>query len=238
VVILGAGYDSRAYRMQGSRRGATVFDVELPPMQELKNLRVREVLGRAPDNVVFVPIDLKTEDLGPALRKAGYRRDCKTVFVVLVGRFEQRHRLRIKRACRGSTQCSWRCIRAAIFSRVGDAIGRLQFDVIRSHVIRQDGPRRSPAAAFRGARQSPVAWPEWSQRNGQAADRRGASPSGSASFGHCSRSARIFRPAPRSSTGTRDGAQEVGEARGGSRKRLDENPRCSLSRPTNPLKYN
>jgi methyltransferase (TIGR00027 family) len=81
VVILGAGYDSRAYRMQGPLRGATVFEVDLPPMQELKKLRVREVLGRAPDNVVFVPIDLATEDLGPALRKAGYRRDCKTVFV-------------------------------------------------------------------------------------------------------------------------------------------------------------
>ena len=81
VVILGAGYDSRAYRMQGPLRGATVFEVDLPPMQELKKLRVREVLGRAPDNVVFVPVDLATEDLGPALRKAGYRRDCKTVFV-------------------------------------------------------------------------------------------------------------------------------------------------------------
>jgi methyltransferase (TIGR00027 family) len=81
VVMLGAGYDSRAYRMQGPLRGATVFEVDLPPMQELKKLRVREVLGRAPDNVVFVPIDLATEDLGPALRKAGYRRDCKTVFV-------------------------------------------------------------------------------------------------------------------------------------------------------------
>ena len=48
---------------------------------ELKKLRVREVLGRVPDNVIFVPIDLATEGLGPALRKAGYRRDCKTVFV-------------------------------------------------------------------------------------------------------------------------------------------------------------
>jgi Leucine carboxyl methyltransferase len=75
VVILGAGYDSRAYRMQGPRRGATVFQVDLPPMQELKKRRVREVLGRAPETVVFVPIDLATEDLGPALRKAGYRRD-------------------------------------------------------------------------------------------------------------------------------------------------------------------
>ena len=36
----------------------------------------------------------------------------------------------------------------------------------------------------------------------------------------------------------RNGAHEVGETRGGCRKRFYENPRCSLSRHTNPLKYN
>ena len=38
--------------------------------------------------------------------------------------------------------------------------------------------------------------------------------------------------------GAHRGAQEVGKARGESRKRFDENPRCSLSRQTNLLKYN
>src|SRR5271157_6634477 len=37
--------------------------------------------------------------------------------------------------------------------------------------------------------------------------------------------------------GAHKGAQEVGEARGGSKKWFDENPRCSLSRQTNLLKY-
>ena len=37
--------------------------------------------------------------------------------------------------------------------------------------------------------------------------------------------------------GARNGAQKVGEARGRSRKRFDENPRCSLNRQTNPLKH-
>ena len=46
--------------MQGPLWGATVFEVDLPPMQALKKLRVCEVLGRAPDNVVFVPVDLAT----------------------------------------------------------------------------------------------------------------------------------------------------------------------------------
>jgi methyltransferase (TIGR00027 family) len=82
VVILGAGYDSRAYRMQELLRRAIVFEVDRPPTQELKKVRVREVLGQAPKNVVFVPTDFTTEDLGSALPKAGYHAEQKTVFVL------------------------------------------------------------------------------------------------------------------------------------------------------------
>ena len=81
VVILGAGYDSRAYRMQEQMRRTTVFEVDFPPTQELKKLRIRESLGRVPKNIVFVPIDFTKEDLQTVLRKAGYHADRKTVFV-------------------------------------------------------------------------------------------------------------------------------------------------------------
>jgi methyltransferase (TIGR00027 family) len=81
VVILGAGYDSRAYRMQEQMRRTTVFEVDFPPTQELKKLRIRESLGRVPKNVVFVPIDFTKEDLQTVLPKAGYHTDRKTIFV-------------------------------------------------------------------------------------------------------------------------------------------------------------
>jgi methyltransferase (TIGR00027 family) len=81
VVILGAGYDSRAYRMREQMRRATVFEVDFPPTQGLKKLRIRESLGRVPGNVVFVPIDFTKEDLRTVLPKAGYHSGRKTVFV-------------------------------------------------------------------------------------------------------------------------------------------------------------
>lgn len=81
VVILGAGYDSRGYRMHAQMRRATVFEVDFPPTQELKKLRIREALGRVPKNVVFVPIDFTKEDLQTVLSKAGYDAHRKTVFV-------------------------------------------------------------------------------------------------------------------------------------------------------------
>src|SRR5688500_11823407 len=62
-------------------RRTTVFEVDFPPTQELKKLRIRESLGRIPKNVVFVPIDFTKEDLRTVLLKAGYRADRKTVFV-------------------------------------------------------------------------------------------------------------------------------------------------------------
>ena len=82
VVILGAGYDTRAYRMQELLRRAIIFEVDLPPIQELKKLRVREVLGHAPENVVFVPTDFTNVDLGTVLPKAGYHAENRTMFVL------------------------------------------------------------------------------------------------------------------------------------------------------------
>jgi methyltransferase (TIGR00027 family) len=81
VVILGAGYDSRAYRFQHMLRSTKVFEVDFPPTQEYKKLRVHEVLGQPPKNVAFVPIDFSKDDLGMALRAAGYEAERKTVFI-------------------------------------------------------------------------------------------------------------------------------------------------------------
>ena len=45
VVILGAGYDSRAYRMRELLKGVRVFEVDYGPTQEYKKRRVQEILG-------------------------------------------------------------------------------------------------------------------------------------------------------------------------------------------------
>ena len=43
IVILGAGLDSRGYRFQDRLRGVRFFEVDHPPTQEHKKLRVKEV---------------------------------------------------------------------------------------------------------------------------------------------------------------------------------------------------
>ena len=81
LVILGAGYDSRAYRFDGLSREVKVFEVDHPATQQVKMRRVRRLLGYLPDNVVFVPIDFEKESLHNRLFEKGYDRNAKTFFI-------------------------------------------------------------------------------------------------------------------------------------------------------------
>src|SRR5262245_57489514 len=70
VVILGAGFDGRAWRMQ-ELAGIRVFEVDHPATQAAK----RSHLGTLPPtmaNVEFVSVDFERESLDTALARAGH----------------------------------------------------------------------------------------------------------------------------------------------------------------------
>ncbi|MEO6086527.1 MAG: SAM-dependent methyltransferase [Umezawaea sp.] len=77
VVILGAGFDTRGYRLPGT----PVFEVDLPANIERKRAAVRRIHADAPDHVTLVPIDFETQDLADVLAEHGYRAGAKTFFV-------------------------------------------------------------------------------------------------------------------------------------------------------------
>ena len=81
VVILGAGFDSRAYRFRSQFPGVRFFEVDFGPTQEYKKKRVAEVFGGLPSNVVYAAIDFAKEKLGDILTRAGYRATERTFFV-------------------------------------------------------------------------------------------------------------------------------------------------------------
>lgn len=62
VVILGAGLDTRAYRLTGLEH-VRVFEVDLPSVQENKKKRLQKHFGRLPQRVTFLPIDFDTQSL-------------------------------------------------------------------------------------------------------------------------------------------------------------------------------
>lgn len=81
VVLLGAGFDTRPYRVPGIEQ-TRVFEVDHPATQGKKIERLGKLLGTLPGNVTFVPIDFNTESLEVKLRAAGYDPAGRGLFIL------------------------------------------------------------------------------------------------------------------------------------------------------------
>lgn len=80
VVCLGAGYDTRAYRIPGIE-ATRFFELDLPIPQQLKRDHFQKVLGGLPKHVTFVPIDFNQQSISIELPAAGFNSDHKTFFI-------------------------------------------------------------------------------------------------------------------------------------------------------------
>jgi methyltransferase (TIGR00027 family) len=81
LVILGAGYDTRAYHMIGLEENVRVFEVDHPATQQLKKEKLVNLLGSLPEHVTFVPVDFDRESLGDQLAFHGYDYKAKSLFI-------------------------------------------------------------------------------------------------------------------------------------------------------------
>ena len=82
LIILGAGYDTRAHRIEGLKGKVKVFEVDHPNTQSFKIQKIKEIFGSTPDNVVYVPVDFETEKFSQKLFDMGYDSSKKTSFVM------------------------------------------------------------------------------------------------------------------------------------------------------------
>lgn len=81
IVLLGSGYDTRAYRFADLNHGTQIFELDISPTQNRKKKCLRAARIEVPPQVKFVPIDFDRESLGEVLETAGYRKNEKTVFL-------------------------------------------------------------------------------------------------------------------------------------------------------------
>jgi methyltransferase (TIGR00027 family) len=81
LVILGAGFDTRAYRFADRLSSTRAFELDHPVTAALKQARVRKVFGLLPEHVTYISSDLEHEDLQEVLSRAGYRADARTLFI-------------------------------------------------------------------------------------------------------------------------------------------------------------
>ncbi len=80
VIILGAGFDTRALRIPGIER-TRVFEIDQPATQAVKLERLKKVIDPLPAHITFIPADLNTQELGEVLRSGGYDERGRTLFI-------------------------------------------------------------------------------------------------------------------------------------------------------------
>lgn len=83
-LIVGAGYDSRAYRYRELLGHVRVFEMDRPQTSAFKRSRVDAALGGPPANLTYVAVDLERDALSDALARQGYDSSLPT-FVVMEG---------------------------------------------------------------------------------------------------------------------------------------------------------
>lgn len=66
LVILGAGFDTRPYRIAGINK-VRVFEVDMPIILDKKQSIMKKCVGTLPDNVTYTPIDFNNEKLDEVL---------------------------------------------------------------------------------------------------------------------------------------------------------------------------
>jgi methyltransferase (TIGR00027 family) len=81
IVFMGAGYDSRPYRFKETIGGTRIFELDSQPTQERKKELLKQAGVPIPKQLVFVPINFNTDDLGDVLAKAGFIKSKQVLFV-------------------------------------------------------------------------------------------------------------------------------------------------------------
>lgn len=81
VVILGAGFDTRANRLLNKNDKAIVYEIDLPSTQNDKHEKMRSANIRFNPNVVYIPHDLNGSSLKDILIKNGFSLDQPSLFI-------------------------------------------------------------------------------------------------------------------------------------------------------------
>lgn len=80
IVLLGAGYDTRAYRFEELNSTTNVFEVDLAPTQKRKR-QILEKTGIGTSSVEYVAVDFQNNLLLEKLEKSGYDASKETLFL-------------------------------------------------------------------------------------------------------------------------------------------------------------
>jgi methyltransferase (TIGR00027 family) len=78
-VILGAGFDTRAFRLTAPA-GADTFEVDLAENTARKRAMLARLFGQVPKHIELVPVDFETDDVEDSLAAHGFRPELPTMY--------------------------------------------------------------------------------------------------------------------------------------------------------------
>lgn len=81
VVNLGAGLDTRAYRLP-ALSSLPVFELDFPENIAYKKAKLKRLFGDIPSNVTLVPIDFNRQELARVLETYGYQATFQSFFIM------------------------------------------------------------------------------------------------------------------------------------------------------------
>src|SRR5512133_1366204 len=82
LVIMGAGFDMRAYRFTTLKDRVRIFEIDRPDTLERKSGTLKKIFGQVPHHAMFIPLDMAQADCWVPLAEAGWSADAKTLFVL------------------------------------------------------------------------------------------------------------------------------------------------------------
>jgi methyltransferase (TIGR00027 family) len=82
LVIIGAGYDTRAYRIEGIAEKVKVFELDHPATQRAKKETLKVIFDSPPGHVTHIPIHLDKDRISEKLSTGGYDPAKKTLFIM------------------------------------------------------------------------------------------------------------------------------------------------------------
>lgn len=81
IVFLGAGYDTRAYRYKNPNASIRIFEMDVASTQNRKIEVLKNANIAIPEQVSFININFKNENIAAKLIKSGFDKSLKTLFI-------------------------------------------------------------------------------------------------------------------------------------------------------------
>jgi methyltransferase (TIGR00027 family) len=82
ILIMGAGFDSRAWRFQGKMGKTRLFELDIPTTQQVKIYRWPQKGLQMPANLTFIAIDFDKESLPDKLIESGFHKGERSLFLL------------------------------------------------------------------------------------------------------------------------------------------------------------